>query len=368
MKRILLLIALSYTIFCVYNQSLEIYYDDNLKITLKEFSSFKRIWYSDQIYNSKFTDIDNEGFKIREGNYLDSIKEGEFVFYFLKSNRVYSKGIYSNDKMAGTWHFYYENGQLKYIIEFSNEDFHVTSSFDSLGNKNIINGTGQFEYKFNDENNNLACIKGSFIDNNKNGEWILTVDDKLILKEIYDLGNFKKGYTYNAFSQPSKVKEPVITYRLFESTNLLFIEENHYSNFLYKENYPFLNSLPQRPNSSVFSSIKGQAVGLLENQMVTDIEQPKYPGGEEEFQKLYNIPVLREAVYSYINEGRYYVNFEIDTLGIPRNINIVKAPNAAFKEVTIDAIKNCKRWLPATYQGKPVRAKMTYMIQFRLTN
>ena len=366
MKKFFLVIIFCFLLNSLFSQPIEIYYDEDFNITMKEFASFKRVWESNLILNTKFIDFDNEGFKICEGSYLDSVKEGDFVFYYLKSRQILSKGKYLNNKMTDVWEFYYEGGQLKYKIQFINDDFYVLSSFDSLGQNLIVNGTGPFRYEFVNSNNDTINITGNFLDKKKAGDWVYMNNKKILAKEIYELGKFKKGYLYDINFQDTRIKDPLITNIIFENTDLNLIEENHYSNLLYREDYPFFSFLPQHPDTSVFNVILGNAVGLIENQQIMQIEQPKYPGGEVEFKKLYSINVLRTAIESFIDDGKFYLSFDIDTIGIPRNFIVMRAPNKAFEIATLNSLKNIKRWLPAKYEGKPIKSKMNYTIKFKV--
>jgi hypothetical protein len=369
MKRILLIIVFCYSAISLFSQTpLNIYYDGDFKITMQEFATFKRIWESPQILNTKFTDIDNNGFKIREGSYKDSKKEGDFVFYYSNSKQIFSKGKYSNNMMIDTWEFYYKNGQEKYRVQFKNNDFTCMSSFDSLGNKLIINGTGPFNYEFVNPYNTDINITGNFKDFNKIGDWDYIINKNSFIRESYDLGKFKKGYQYDFKVQTSKIREPIITNMIFESADLAIMEENHYSNLLYQEDYPFLNFLPQRPDTSAFGLVAANIIGILDNHNIIQIEQPRYPGGEKEFKDLYNISVLRAAINSDVKEGKYFLTFDIDTIGIPRNFTVLRAPNPDFADSTLSALKKIKRWLPAKYNGKPIFSKVSYNIRFKLVD
>jgi len=83
---------------------IERYDNGNLKTEGWRNSSSQRdgIWYSYYEHGSKWSAM----------SYNNGIKEGQSVVYFPNA-KIHYKGQYKNDKKAGTWIFYTENGDVK---------------------------------------------------------------------------------------------------------------------------------------------------------------------------------------------------------------------------------------------------------------
>ncbi len=368
MKKIIILILCNLLLKSIYSQeSLEIFYDSKFKITLKEFATFKRIWKTRELGNGQFVDIGIDGKKICEGTYKNYKKEGDFIFYY-PNNQISSQGKYLNDRRIDKWIFFYNNGSVNYKINFSSDKFCVNESYDSIGNNLITNGNGKFIYEYCDSSQNIFNVSGTFKDCEMDDDWILSYKGNILAKEKYEVGKYKKGIRYDIDSKGIKIKLPLISSWIFEPIELQLIEKNYYSSLLYKEDYPFLSFIPQKPDSDNFKTISATGYGILNDQPIIDIEPPKYPGGEEAFKNLYLMNVLREAVRSYSNQGKFVVQFDVDCDGIPRNFKVIRAPSINMENTTISSFENIKRWIPGKYNGKPIKVSLTYTLKYKLVN
>ncbi len=93
--------------------------------------------------------------------------------------------------------------------------------------------------------------------------------------------------------------------------------------------------------------------------------QSEFPGGHMELMKfVYCNLDLTNANYSKNEKGKVYLQFEIDTTGLPVNVKVLKSPNLDFSEEAIRIINLMPNWITATQNGKPIKEKWNLPIVF----
>ncbi len=124
----------------------------------------------------KWTLYDSIGNVLGKGAYKNGNREGEWLFFF-SDGKTEQQGVYKSGKPDGKWVWYYSDGRLRRQENFSNgkED-------------------GFFaEYAHNGD----TIISGEYLDGEKNGTWITTLNDAKII-ENYSLdvlhGDYKVYY------------------------------------------------------------------------------------------------------------------------------------------------------------------------------
>lgn len=107
------------------------------------------------------------GHKKAEGEYLNSVKVGEWKYYYPDGN-LEQRGVFDrNGKPQGEWIWYYNNGNI-------------------WKKENYIAGLLDGDYVEYDINGNYI-IKGSFIEDEEDGLWVYEINN------IRETGNFKNG-------------------------------------------------------------------------------------------------------------------------------------------------------------------------------
>lgn len=124
----------------------------------------------------KWSLYDSTGNVSGKGSYKNGNREGEWQFYF-PSGQIEQQGVYKSGKPDGKWVWYYDNGKIRREENFSNgkeDGFYAEFS---------INGD--------------TISTGEYLDGEKNGTWITTLNDVKII-ENYSLdvlhGDYKVLY------------------------------------------------------------------------------------------------------------------------------------------------------------------------------
>lgn len=66
-------------------------------------------------------------------------------------------------------------------------------------------------------------------------------------------------------------------------------------------------------------------------------------------------------------EGIVYVSFKIDTLGLVKNVNVVRGINPDFDAEAVRVIKSMPPWSAGKFRGKKVDVPYTFPVKFKLS-
>lgn len=96
-------------------------------------------------------------------------------------------------------------------------------------------------------------------------------------------------------------------------------------------------------------------------------EMPEFPGGEKALLK-YLVSHVRYPVVAQENgiQGKVYVSFVIDELGMIGNIEIIRGVDVSIDNEAIRVIASMPRWSPGKQGGKPVKVRYNVPILFEL--
>jgi len=103
---IILEIPENYTGFCIK------YNDDGIKLKEGNYKNSKE--------EGKWILYYETGDKLGEGNYINGNREGKWIFYN-KTGGKQGEGNFVNDKYENKWIYYYETGEIKKIISYEND-------------------------------------------------------------------------------------------------------------------------------------------------------------------------------------------------------------------------------------------------------
>ena len=94
---------------------------------------------------------------------------------------------------------------------------------------------------------------------------------------------------------------------------------------------------------------------------------PKYPGGEKELFKFLSIQ-FKYPDFAKNNgiTGKVYVRFTIDTTGKVIDVKVIKGLGYGCDEEAIRIIKLLPNWVPAKRNGKAVKVRIGFPINFNL--
>ena len=96
-------------------------------------------------------------------------------------------------------------------------------------------------------------------------------------------------------------------------------------------------------------------------------EMPVFKGGQEALMKFLqdNIVYPEEAKKSGF-QGKVFISFVIDELGVVRESRITRGVNPALDKEAFRVVKLLPEWVPGKKEGKPVKVEMTLPIKFAL--
>ncbi len=268
-------------------------------------------------FTGEIKDYTTENVLVMNGHYsVDGYKNGSFEFFYPNGNPML-KGTYKNDKMAGIWDCYYENGNHKATIYLpeDNNAFSIYKYTDETGKVLVENGSGSFrwrEYEIEKQLNRYYSytLEGEFRDSLRNGTWNYYYDDEtdmntLVFKEQYDAGKLKKAKYYGYYTEKISAANVVFN---FEPRKIATTEKITYDEFLRKR-----DSTGEKQENFIKYIING--------------ESPVITLKEKEFSKAFiKIILTLERHSSKINyAGRDIdgeIEFKISDKGYPEDISI----------------------------------------------
>lgn len=109
-------------------------------------------------------------------------------------------------------------------------------------------------------------------------------------------------------------------------------------------------------------------VAVTDSTVFTSVEEePTFPGGIESFYRYLGMTV-RYPRYSREHnvQGRVIIQFIIEKDGHLSNFQILYSPAEDLSYESLRVMKECRNWIPGKQNGKPVRVRFTFPINFQL--
>ncbi len=208
------------------------------QVCQKPFASFYRfgkvvidtpLWfYSGRVMDFYLTDsLQMTGMYSPKGS-----KDGIFGFYY-PNGKLESKGQYIYNKRHGIWKYYYPSGDLKLRINYAGDgkNFTVIDYIDPAGKVLLKDSTGNFEMTLNFlKTISPYRLEGAFKNGKRSGTWkyygwmAFDKTEKLLVKEVYENGELKKGTMYDLFDRRSDNHTVPIDQTAIELDKLLITE------------------------------------------------------------------------------------------------------------------------------------------------
>jgi antitoxin component YwqK of YwqJK toxin-antitoxin module len=131
----------------------------------------------------------DSAFITRIGKYDQGIYDGDIVDYY-PSGKICMEGAYSNWIPNGFYKWYFKNGKKMCAgsyLKHSDNEFEISSGWDSLGNKTVKNGMGYFKW-YNSYNGKVSA-EGKYFQGKRDSLWIFyNIDGTKIEETIYKAG------------------------------------------------------------------------------------------------------------------------------------------------------------------------------------
>lgn len=94
----------------------------------------------------------------------------------------------------------------------------------------------------------------------------------------------------------------------------------------------------------------------------TPCEECNYPGGMKECLKFVNTNLRYPDLEM---EGKVYVSFYVDTLGVISDVTVKRSLRKDFDEEAVRVIKLMPNWIPANCDGRLIKSRMTLPVVFK---
>ncbi|MBR8703663.1 energy transducer TonB [Porphyromonas levii] len=96
-------------------------------------------------------------------------------------------------------------------------------------------------------------------------------------------------------------------------------------------------------------------------------EMPEFPGGQAAMMKWLSKNIQYPPIAAENNiQGRVMVSFVVEPDGSISNVQIARGVDSNLDKEAIRVVKQMPKWKPGMQTGKPVRARFTLPVQFRL--
>lgn len=363
-----ILIIIQCSLLLKSQDEVKLYYNSNWEITKKEKATYFReskYNFDDLKLNGQVKDYTLSDSLIMEGNYLDGIRNGDFIFYY-KNSKIKSEGKYENGRRAGLWKYYYNDGKPKQIIVFKpsidNSDFSVVEYFDRNGKQLIKSGTGTW---VNDsiqtgmfDHTSLKVLFGQFKDGLKTGEWKLVriADGKVMHVEKFRKGRFISGIVYNEQFDCDGIVNSELTDKFPDENIQKFVTTESFK----LDTTAFPQSLVNADVEAILKIVTGKEYKIMNR-------NAGYSYGDYSLLEFIasNIQYPINAIEHNIT-GKVYVSVVIDSLGNAKNLKILKGVNSDLDLEALRVIGLIKNWLPAISNGKAIESKITIPVYFQI--
>ena len=365
----LILILLVWNSFNTYSQVYKpIFYNGNWELTQRKFAVYFRTSYLDTsnfIFIGPVKDYYIDGKPEMEGqNDNNGLKTDTFRFYH-KNGTVKCYGNYVNDVKDGKWKYFYPDGKLKQIIEYSLNDFIVHEYNDSTGNNHLKDRNGDWETSYYFPiTKDIFTIKGQFVDGLKDGKWIcyvenesLNIKKRIQYVERYEMGKFLKGKWYWGGGGIEKRYCEYQNKTAHEDWKFNQIYHFKRAVFVSKTDYPFLSFL-------------GEADPLIK--LPVD-KHAHFPGGKKALNKFIKKKLrYPEAAKKKKIETTVLLKFLVKSDGSITNIKCIinsdneEIENAGFDYEVTRLVEKMPDWIPAERDNVLIDETVSILIEFTI--
>jgi MORN repeat variant len=321
-------------------------------------------------YKGDVRDFYENDTKQMEGSYNDKgSRDGTFLFYY-PNGKLEARGNFNNGVMAGSWSFYHPNGKIKLKTYNKENDplFTVMEAGDSTGKLTVKNGTGTFEFTLIDLDEEWPYIVAGQMDHGqRSGTWKYFAGvmrtDRPAYEEVYEKGKLKTRnlYSKNVTERLENNKIPPLMHPVF--TRLPVMESFHFDD---TKAVADLKELSQEVEGDMAYGNTRDAFGAFKK---VEIEA-SYPGDTRSWHKFLERTLRPEVGWEDLPKKittftqTVWVQFIVCTDGTVCEIQTMNHVLPSLKKEAERVIGLSGKWLPATKNGKAVKAYRKQPITF----
>lgn len=330
-----------------------LYYDQDWRLTIKNEAAYIRhaevSFVADSlIWEGDFTDDTVDGRRIHEGTYRNHMKHGTFKYYH-ENGLLESTGAYQMGRRTCEWLYYNDHGGIKQRVEFTGEHFSIKEFYDTRGKQLVAEGTGNWRLSvpFGDR---AVTLDAYFDAGRRSGRWVYRYSPggKILVEEYDEEGLLITGIDYAKKGNPT-YQQTRLTAALFEVPGVQSAERLYTDHHFYgPDAIRYIRGI---------SPVTVEYTGL----------KPSYRNGIEEFYNYvlqnYRYP---ESAFRARLEGQVIIDFLVDREGKTSDFRVMRGISQALNAEAVRLISSTDGWVPAQYEGAPVRARMSVPITFRV--
>lgn len=331
--------------------SVLLFYDANYTLTPAACAPIRRFTRISATgdFNGETRDYDARTQQLRARlHYREGKREGRYETYF-PNGHLAVQGTFAQGKPAGTWQFWYANGQQRQTLEWTGlpgPRLRIVAYWDSTGQQGVANGNGTWRDVMPMLHSRFG---GPVMNGLAQGVWEnrATATNKLLTTEVYEQGRFKEGkaldgiggrYRDRPLLEP-QIGDPVAAAEAFHLGTTCETRQAAYQ------------------------------AGAARAELMRNAQPPKPAGDPNNFVHA----VLRKLSESnqtnsweIIADGREFV---VEAMTDEKGYLHLLSGQAGGGIITAltQAVSELPAWMPATYNGKPVPGLVQLVISKRGT-
>lgn len=332
------------------DSTIRFYLDENYFLTDKncEFVRIERVAGFNRATNKfhgEFTDFDEFGQIILEGQYNEGSKEGRFTAYHA-NNAIKWEVTFANNEPTGNWDYYYPDGKPMLSVSHEGEHPKIVSMWDRRGRLQIKNGSGRFEFRnpiygFSEYGFTYYRTQGRIRNGVPTGLWNIYYENEemsdayQVAEEFYRNGQLEEGYH---FFRDSEYRNPIfmiLPYDDFYRAEGLLSKECNFDDFSGFSLY--ISAM----FNAFFNALRFEDAKPAEYSYSIKIEDDGTPDGKPTFNK--PLPEAMQNIFEKaVQEIDFYTpsfkdgDYIADTLTVSGAVHILDDGQLDFQIVKIE--------------------------------
>ncbi len=220
--------------------SVTIFYNKDWHITMRAEAVYfrKGIWNkTENFFIGKVSDYSlKDSMLVSSVEYEPGLNKGGIYRAFYPNGNKRAEGKFANNRMEGRWSFFYENGSLRYVVDFVDDYFKFLILNDEQGNDVLSLSKASFDLSLS----KFISLKGAFESGKRNKNWTLEASGDKLIQEKYKDGIFVHGYFFKNGERIS-LSSSELRSVIFMPTRIAVTERLMFDDNASSAKYPFIS-------------------------------------------------------------------------------------------------------------------------------